>query len=244
MKFATLEEAQAAYDELEPKVATLEGEKSSLLRKRDELLGENKKLKEKFAKFNDYADQDLDIPALLEAKQKLESGDSDAKSKYEQAYNADKTKFEQRLAAIEKERAEEKSQAEKERADAISARLKADAIAEFSKPAHRIRNPEQFWKLYGDGTIQRGEDGTIFVGDEYKKVSIADYISSVNEDENNSYHFLPRGGSGSGTATTTAGGGKVTVNPWSRASFNLTQQGKILRENPELAARLKAEAGK
>ncbi|KXG78279.1 phage scaffolding protein [Thermotalea metallivorans] len=33
-------------------------------------------------------------------------------------------------------------------------------------------------------------------------------------------------------------------NPWSKEHFNLTEQGKILRENPELAAKLKAVAGK
>ncbi len=243
MKFATLEEAQAAYDELEPKVTGLESEKQALLSKRDQLLSEVKTLKTKYGKFSEFADQDLDIAELIAIKQKFEAGDSDAKSKYEQAYNADKTKFEQRLAAIEKERAEEKAQAERERQEAINARLKADAIAEFSKPAYRIRNPEQFWKLYGDA-IQRSEDGKIFVGDEYKQLSVADYINQVNEDENNSHHFLPKGGSGSGTAAGATGGGKTAVNPWSRATFNLTQQGKILRENPELAARLKAEAGK
>lgn len=34
----------------------------------------------------------------------------------------------------------------------------------------------------------------------------------------------------------------VTENPWSKATFNLTKQGKILTENPELAKKLQAEA--
>ncbi|MCR4398940.1 MAG: DUF4355 domain-containing protein [Firmicutes bacterium] len=36
---------------------------------------------------------------------------------------------------------------------------------------------------------------------------------------------------------------KSDVNPWKKETFNLTMQAKILRENPALAARLKAEAG-
>src|SRR5690606_24724391 len=32
-------------------------------------------------------------------------------------------------------------------------------------------------------------------------------------------------------------------NPWSKEHFNLTEQARILRENPELAAQLKAAAG-
>lgn len=39
------------------------------------------------------------------------------------------------------------------------------------------------------------------------------------------------------------GGGKPnTVNPWKKETFNLTQQAKMLKENPTLAAQLKAAA--
>jgi hypothetical protein len=46
---------------------------------------------------------------------------------------------------------------------------------------------------------------------------------------------------GSGTNPPGAGGGDV--NPWKKETFNLTNQAKILKENPALAARLKQEAG-
>ncbi|MDD2769136.1 MAG: hypothetical protein PHT19_10390 [Methylococcus sp.] len=34
-----------------------------------------------------------------------------------------------------------------------------------------------------------------------------------------------------------------TPNPWARDTLNLTQQGKMLKDNPELARRLMAKAG-
>lgn len=34
-----------------------------------------------------------------------------------------------------------------------------------------------------------------------------------------------------------------TYNPWKKETYNLTEQGKIIRENPELAQKLKAQAG-
>lgn len=34
------------------------------------------------------------------------------------------------------------------------------------------------------------------------------------------------------------------INPWKKETFNLTKQGELLRTNPALAAKLKAEAGK
>ncbi|MFC5468419.1 DUF4355 domain-containing protein [Cohnella suwonensis] len=46
----------------------------------------------------------------------------------------------------------------------------------------------------------------------------------------------PPGGGGGGK-----GGGQI--NPWKKETFNLTEQGRIIRENPELAKQLKAAAG-
>jgi hypothetical protein len=36
---------------------------------------------------------------------------------------------------------------------------------------------------------------------------------------------------------------KPLINPWKKETFNLTMQGKIIRENPDMANRFKAEAG-
>lgn len=46
-----------------------------------------------------------------------------------------------------------------------------------------------------------------------------------------------------GSGTNPPGAGVAELNPWKKETFNLTQQAKVLRENPALAARLKAEAG-
>ena len=52
------------------------------------------------------------------------------------------------------------------------------------------------------------------------------------------------GGSGQvGSGTNPPGAGGGDVNPWKPETFNLTNQAKILQENPSLAARLKQEAG-
>jgi hypothetical protein len=46
-----------------------------------------------------------------------------------------------------------------------------------------------------------------------------------------------------GSGTNPPGAGGTEVNPWKQETFNLTMQARILKENPALAARLKAEAG-
>lgn len=45
-----------------------------------------------------------------------------------------------------------------------------------------------------------------------------------------------------GGGTNPPGAGGADVNPWKKDTFNLTQQAKILKENPALAARFRAEA--
>ena len=46
-----------------------------------------------------------------------------------------------------------------------------------------------------------------------------------------------------GSGTNPPGAGNPEVNPWKKDSWNLTQQGKILLEDPAKATRMKAEAG-
>jgi hypothetical protein len=46
---------------------------------------------------------------------------------------------------------------------------------------------------------------------------------------------------GAGSETTIVGGRRI-LNPWKKETMNLTEQGRIFKENPELARRLKAEA--
>lgn len=59
--------------------------------------------------------------------------------------------------------------------------------------------------------------------------------------------LLGTGGSGAsgqvGGGTNPPGAGGGEPNPWKAETFNLTNQAKILQENPALAARLKQEAG-
>jgi hypothetical protein len=51
-------------------------------------------------------------------------------------------------------------------------------------------------------------------------------------------------GGGSGGIPPQAGGKPAaTVNPWKKDTFNLTEQGRILRESPDLAAKLMGQAG-
>ena len=44
------------------------------------------------------------------------------------------------------------------------------------------------------------------------------------------------------TPPNTGGGGTGQINPWKKDTFNLTEQGRIIRDNPELARQMMAQA--
>lgn len=237
----TLEEALAQITQLEADVAGLQQEKTALLGKRDELLG-------KLAKFKKFeAHADVDIDELLRIKELHESTDSDQKSKYEAAYHADKERLEKRLeariAAIEAERKQEAADREAEKAQLQLERIKTLAISEFAKPDHGVFNPEQLYRLVGD-RVRLNEEGKPFVGDEYKELSLSDFLTELRTDPDFQNQFKASGVTGSGSTPNSSGPSTSAVNPWKTESFNLTLQGKLMRENPALAKSLMTAAGK
>ena len=72
-----------------------------------------------------------------------------------------------------------------------------------------------------------------------KLLGLDDQLKAIQQSD--PYLFGESGRVGSGTNP--PGAGSTEVNPWKPETFNLTQQGKILLEDPAKATRMKAEAG-
>lgn len=73
-------------------------------------------------------------------------------------------------------------------------------------------------------------------------LSIIQLLDEMKQTEEYAHLFAgAKTGGGSGTINFH---GTSVQNPWKKESFNLTLQGQIVRDNPELAVRLKAEAGR
>ena len=70
-------------------------------------------------------------------------------------------------------------------------------------------------------------------------LGLDDQLKAIKESD--PYLFGESGKVGSGTNP--PGAGNPEANPWKKDSWNLTQQGKILMEDPAKATRMKAEAG-
>jgi hypothetical protein len=74
------------------------------------------------------------------------------------------------------------------------------------------------------------------------ELSIRDWVDEWARTNEAAVYLPPSGKSGGGSPADNPGGGGRS-NPWAATSFNLTEQGRIMRENPEQARRLRAAAG-
>lgn len=74
-----------------------------------------------------------------------------------------------------------------------------------------------------------------------KPLTVTQLLEEMKQSEEYA-HLFAGAKVGGGSGSTTFNGQRIE-NPWKKETLNLTMQGKIVRDNPELAKRLKAEAG-
>lgn len=130
----------------------------------------------------------------------------------------------------------------KEREKEYQGRLRDMAITTAIKlaVAGEAHDPDLVANLIDKSKIEVDEQGNV-------KAGLDDQINSLRESK--AFLFVqkqadPQGkfkGMNPADGREPSKGG--IKNPWSNEHFNLTEQGRILRENPELAEQLKAQAG-
>lgn len=74
-----------------------------------------------------------------------------------------------------------------------------------------------------------------------KPFTLAQRIDEMKQDPTTAILFE---GASAGAGSRSMNGGKVANNPWKEETMNITEQGRIMKENPDLAKRLASEAGK
>jgi hypothetical protein len=84
------------------------------------------------------------------------------------------------------------------------------------------------------------EDGSTHVNGKGEAMSLRERLAEMKQDE--AFAILFEGAIVGAGSRTSGNGGKLK-NPWLRDSFNLTEQGRLVRESPELARKYAAEAG-
>ena len=82
-----------------------------------------------------------------------------------------------------------------------------------------------------------------FGDDETTPFTVADLVAEMKANEVYSPAFPNANAGGGGNANAGSGGGSGGVNPWKKDTRNITNQAKLVKENPTLAAQFKKAAG-
>jgi hypothetical protein len=227
-------------------IAEHDKEKIAILKNRDDMAGEKKAADKKLAELQERF-TGLET-ANKELNEKLESGLPD---KEKQVFQAELEKNKANIIKITDEY--NKAKAEYEEKISTLSKEKTDYIIgeEFSKLVNA--NPaifsfmkdglhKRFFADYPKSGFEPFEYGgkSEFVNKDGKKM--ADLLNDFLSTEEGK-HYLQNTSTGGGAVGGSSQKGFNGKNPWVKESRNLTEQARILNENPNLAVTLKAQAG-
>jgi hypothetical protein len=201
----------------------------ALRRKNTELLEEKRKLR-RFEQMAAELPEGTDVRELLSFKQATEQQRLEAEGNYQAARQQLEQQFRDREATLQA------------RVDALEAEVKelriiGPAVAALADTVH---DPDEVLRLkLKPEQIDREPDGSLVVVDGYQRVPILDWAKTTLPQ----YRLKAPKPSGSGAPVGRSGGGDIPAgitNPFAPESFNLTEQARLFRTDPELYQKLKA----
>nr|BAR24747.1 Phage minor structural protein [uncultured Mediterranean phage uvMED]BAR24840.1 Phage minor structural protein [uncultured Mediterranean phage uvMED]BAR24878.1 Phage minor structural protein [uncultured Mediterranean phage uvMED] len=208
----------------------LQAELEAMRRKNAELLDEYKKAKQQ-AK---AVPEGVDVQELLDFKRSVEQNKLESEGKYTEARQALEQQF--REAAAEKDK----------RIVELEARVRE---LELIAPANTaladvVHDPSIVFKadLLNPSQIEREPDGTVVVVNGYERKPIGEWAKTLP-----SYMQKAPKPVGSGAPAGRSAGGDIppgTKNPFSKDTFNLTEQSRLFKTDRDLYERLKAAANR
>ena len=225
---APVEQSSSATDP-----SALEAELSLLRSKNKELLEEKRKLRKYEQMASDLPDG-TDVKALLEFKQRAEQAELEQKGNYSEARQKLEAQFRDREGQLQARITELESENRELKLIGPAVAALADTVHDPDEVIRLRLKPEQ---------IERDADGTVVVVDGYQRTPIHDWAKSSLPQ----YRLKAPKPQGTGAPVGRAASGELpagTKNPFAAGSYNLTEQARIYKTDPELYARLKAAAGK
>lgn len=180
---------------------------------------------------------------LIQANKSLKAGGVDARVHDELAQAQEQmAELNAKLKAADgvKSRLESKLASEVQAREKIQGEFtsaKIDAELSSALTAAGVSNPAYLSasKALLKGQLSLGEDG-VTMGDKPLAEALKEWTGS---DEGKAFISAPTGGSGPAKG---GKGGYSGENPFAEGSINLTKQAAVIKENPELAEQMKAEA--
>ncbi len=206
-----------------------------LVAKNNELLSEVKKFKTK-AKTVEGFDVE-DYKRLKSAEDEIEVKKAEAEGNYKELLDKQTNKFTSEIDSLKEQLSGEQSFTRNLLVDnAMTDKLLEAGVAKPLIPAAKALLMQNEMDI-----VTEGDKRSAVVKTDDGELGIADFVNKWTQGEQGS-HFLAAPANGGGGTTPSSKSSGVS-NPWKTESRNLTEQARIKKENPELASKLKSEAG-
>jgi uncharacterized protein YoxC len=230
-----------AEDRIEKVLKEYDADVTGLKVNREQILSEKKTLEEKYREMeNTNATLQESIKELGEKMKK--SGSEEAK----QFYEAEKKKLEEQYIAQLAEREAKLSKLDAENKELSQKYVENSLRSEFIRSIEGLPVNPKTLDAFQDLFLMRNkfkltpyEGKEKFLTEDFRDVK--DMINAFITTDTGKM-FLLQNNSGGGSE----GSKNVQIpiqNPWVKETLNLTKQAQLLKENPDLAARLKSAAG-
>jgi hypothetical protein len=227
---------EITQEDLDAKIsAAVEAATAKLAAQNEKLLGEVKNARQRVEAFKDY-DPDQVKEALEKAKEaRKQAADALAdRGQYEKALKTATENHQNEMAKVTQER----DTALKEVkglvvSTAINGGMAAIGVPGPLQPAVAAMLREQISVIDQDGKRMA------MVGDK----TVTDHMQAWSESDEGKFFVGDVGNQGGAASGGKGAGTGGTPNPWAAETRNLTQQGIMERDNPTLAAKMKAESG-
>ena len=223
-----MSEEQTAPVEQSVDTSELKTELESMRRKNAELLDEYKKAKAQAKAVPDG----VDVQELLDFKAKAEQEDLEKQGKYGEARQALEQQF--REATAEKDKRISELEARVRELELITPAV--SALADV------VHDPDLILKTkLTSEQIEREPDGTVVVVDGYQRTPVGEWAKTLPAWMQK--QPKPQGsGAPSGRATSDSVAG--VKNPFSKETFNLTEQSRLFKTDRDMYERLKNAANR
>ena len=223
-----MSEEQTAPVEQSVDTSDLKTELESMRRKNAELLDEYKKAKAQAKAVPDG----VDVQELLDFKAKAEQADLEKQGKYGEARQALEQQF--REATAEKDKRISELEARVRELELITPAV--SALADV------VHDPDLILKTkLTSEQIEREADGTVVVVDGYQRTPVGEWAKTLPAWMQK--QPKPQGsGAPSGRATSDSVAG--VKNPFSKETFNLTEQSRLFKTDRDMYERLKNAANR
>jgi hypothetical protein len=221
------DEAQAPVEH-NAELAKMQAELDAMRRKNSELLDEYKKA---IAQAKAVPDG-VNVDELLEFKRNYEQQQLESQGKYQEARQALEQQF--REATVEKDQRIAELEARVRELELVTPAV--TALADI------VHDPDLVLKTkLSPDAIQREADGTVVVVDGYQRTPVGEWAKTLPA----WMQKQPKPqGSGAPTGGSNAAIPPGTSNPFSRETFNLTEQSRLFRTDRDMYERMKAAANR